>query len=452
MKKQLIIFFLFMSMAGAIFSQRGNDVTILGTSNAYLYKKTLSDNEMRRLKQLKYFKGMELVEGGVFSTPEQSNKNIKFNLEDSTLVYCDNAPRNVVNSFYICDHEITNGEYQEFITWVKDSIARAHPEDPSYNYRKYDNDELFKPLSYNNELLKYNDIFIYPDTLCWMHTKHFYEFQPYSNIHGYFNHPAYKNYPVVGVNWHQAMAYCEWKTRRLNNEAAQHKLNITLSLRLPTEAEWQYATFIIENKHKKVTYINDELFYFYDKKGKRGINMGSIVDKNGIKVYNNHAYFYTSKVKSFAPNNFKLYDMLGNVSEWVLDSAYVPDSYTGLPKEMQSDTLDYYNRISEQLTLYSTKSDKLEILTEIMNRKLQDSYKLYYPEQMDLFQKFNMEYEVLSKIRTEIICNNPDSKIVKGGSWEDGAINQQCNTREIIDSWDSKCSIGFRIAMGIEYR
>ncbi len=451
--KKLILLFLFVSGIAVTFAQNENTALTGWSTNNQLQQKMLSMADISKLKKLNHFKDMVFIEGGVFSNGLTSAKPPRYNPEDSALVYGAKARRISVNSFIISDHEVTNAEYREFVEWVKDSIRQAHPEDPLYCYLKYDNNELFGHGVYNTGLFKYNDILIYPDTLCWLHTNQSYDNSPRYNS-SYFYHPAYKNYPVVGVNWHQAIAYCQWKTIRLNQEAVKHKINKTFSLRLPTEAEWQYATYNRVYKIKNQTYTREvnESLPFINQNGKPKSNMGNIIDQNGLVVYTNHLYSYTSNVKSYAPNYYKLYDMLGNVSEWILDSTNASNYLTELPYKMQSDTLNFYHQILEQQNMLPTKAEKIEMLSEMLNNKLLQLNKLSYTENEDLIQKYIMEYNVLMQIRTELICNNPDSRIVKGGSWEDGAIYQQINSIDVVNSWDSKSSIGFRVAMSLEYK
>src|SRR6185312_14336377 len=80
---------------------------------------------------------------------------------------------------------------------------------------------------------------IYPDTLAWVHDFTYSFNEPMTNM--YFWHPAYDNYPVVGVSWKQATAFCVWRTQLMDTYLLTHDQTIVNDFRLPTEAEWEYA-------------------------------------------------------------------------------------------------------------------------------------------------------------------------------------------------------------------
>lgn len=76
---------------------------------------------------------------------------------------------------------------------------------------------------------------IYPDTLCWLKDLTYSYNEPF--VREYFNHVGYDNYPVVGINWHQARAFCHWRTQLFNSVSGTR----VQEWRLPNEAEWEYA-------------------------------------------------------------------------------------------------------------------------------------------------------------------------------------------------------------------
>ncbi len=147
---------------------------------------------------------------------------------------------------------------------------------------------------------------VYPDTTVWVRDFSYSYNDPMHQ--DYFYHPAYADYPVVGVNWWQARAFCNWRTK-LKNDALSSKKNAPKvpQFRLPTEAEWEYAA---RGGLKSAEYpwggpdlINDRGCFLANFKPVRG-------------DYAVDGALYTIEVKSYKPNDYGLYDMAGNVSEW----------------------------------------------------------------------------------------------------------------------------------------
>jgi gliding motility-associated lipoprotein GldK len=142
----------------------------------------------------------------------------------------------------------------------------------------------------------------------------------YSNgkeMANYFWHPAYDNYPVVGVTWKQAKAFSVWRTQLLNNYLVSEGDIYLNDFRLPTEAEWERAA------------RGDLALQFYPWGGPyirnaAGCFLGNFKPMRGR--YFEDGGVYTVKVYSYNPNNFGLYCMAGNVSEWC-ESAYDESSY-----------------------------------------------------------------------------------------------------------------------------
>jgi formylglycine-generating enzyme required for sulfatase activity len=163
-----------------------------------------------------------------------------------------------------------------------------------------------RPLREPKDALTNAIICVYPDTMVWAR-----DFQMSYNeplLHGYFCMPGYAEYPVVGVTWEQANAFCHWRTNLLQNVGGQ----MTNAYRLPTEAEWEYAA---RGGRKMAMYPWGDK-YARDSEGCFMANFkpyrGSYYDDKGAS---------TMAVKQFYPNDFGLYDMAGNVAEWTA-SAY----------------------------------------------------------------------------------------------------------------------------------
>lgn len=158
-------------------------------------------------------------------------------------------------------------------------------------------------------------VMVYPDTLCWIADFTYSYNEPMATM--YFWHPSYDNYPVVGVNWKQANAFCNWRTSYLNDALAKSGLPLVQDYRLPIEAEWEFAAR--GNLDHSMypwggVYLRNKLGCFVANfKPLRG----NYVDDGALA---------TERVATFAANEYGLYDMAGNVSEWTI-SSYDPSAY-----------------------------------------------------------------------------------------------------------------------------
>lgn len=174
---------------------------------------------------------------------------------------------------------------------------------------------------------------VYPDTLCWVADFTYSYNEPMANM--YFWHPAYDNYPVVGVSWKQATAFCIWRTQLLNTTLQRNGELFVHDYRLPSEAEWEYAARggldLSMYPWGGMYTRNNEGCFLANFKPLRG----NYTDDGG---------FTTTKVGTYDPNEYGLYDMAGNVAEWTSsafdESAYIfthdlnPDyKYNALPDD-----------------------------------------------------------------------------------------------------------------------
>ncbi|MDD3737816.1 MAG: SUMF1/EgtB/PvdO family nonheme iron enzyme [Lentimicrobiaceae bacterium] len=151
---------------------------------------------------------------------------------------------------------------------------------------------------------------VYPDTLSWLHDYSYSYNDPIAKM--YFSHPGYDHYPVVGVSWKQANAFCVWRTRLLETGMKNRKKGaMPAEFRLPTEAEWEWAarggnTFSPYPWGGPYT-RNDKGCFLANFKPLRG----NYVDDGGAR---------TIIVAHYPANDFGLYDMAGNVAEWCVDA------------------------------------------------------------------------------------------------------------------------------------
>ncbi|WP_396209022.1 gliding motility lipoprotein GldJ [Flavobacterium sp.] len=302
--------------------------------------------------------GMIPIEGGTFTMGK---------VQDDVMHDWNNTPNQQhVQSFYMDETEVTNKSYAEYLYWVK---------------------AVFPPTEENYKNI-YNGAI--PDTLVWRNRLGYNE----TMTNNYLRHPAYANYPVVGVNWIQATEFCKWRTNRVNenilersgylkkdnkvslgtdvkgessfdteayvnspskslggndavvlkkgvngkkqvapdakNVYAQRSSGLILpEYRLPTEAEWEYAAVALVGNREYNIYKGQKKYPWngqYTRSSKRTSKGDQLAnfkqgkgDYGGIAGWSDDGADITNEVKRYAPNDFGLYDMAGNVAEWVQD-------------------------------------------------------------------------------------------------------------------------------------
>ncbi|MBK6398194.1 MAG: SUMF1/EgtB/PvdO family nonheme iron enzyme [Bacteroidetes bacterium] len=336
-----------------------------------------------------------------------------------------------IPAFYMDNTEITNNEYRQFVYWVRDSLAHRliggeHLIDEGeygerINWRekiKWDDEqneetlaELFLPeterfyrrkeidtrklnfeyywidlrLAAQREsrdqgmrdrsvFIKKDVINVYPDTLAWIHDYTYSFHDPLTQM--YFWHPAYDDYPVVGVNWKQARAFSIWRTQLMNSYMEENGNAFVQDFRLPSEAEWEYAArggLDLSPYPWGGPYIRNS----------RGCFLGNFKPMRGN--YMDDGGVYTVKATSYWPNDYGLYCMAGNVSEWT-SNAFDESSYS------------FSHDISTNYE-YEAKESDLPALKR---------------------------------------------KVIRGGSWKDVGYYLQTGTRTYEYQDTSKCYIGFR--------
>lgn len=217
----------------------------------------------------------------------------------------------------------------EYYTEVMDSMYL--PIEASYNgLRTIDVDKLKFRYSWMDiqsaaktkggkraDFIRTEQVKVYPDTTSWIKDFSYSYNEPMHN--DYFWHKAYGDYPVVGVNWRQAKAFCAWRTLQKNTYIKSKKKGRDLinSFRLPSEAEWEYAA---RGGLESATYPWGGPYT----KNDRGCFLANFKPMRGD--YAADQALYTVEAKSFEPNGYNLYNMAGNVAEWT-DSSYDPNAY-----------------------------------------------------------------------------------------------------------------------------
>jgi formylglycine-generating enzyme required for sulfatase activity len=215
---------------------------------------------------------------------------------------------------------------------------------------------------------------VYPDTTAWINDFENSYNEPYVRM--YFSHGGYSEYPVVGVSWEQATAFANWRTDYLRRALGKEGIYVE-PYRLPTEAEWEYAAR---------AGVNDNMYPWdgdLTMSDDRGCFYANFKPNEGNFVKDGH--LITSRVGTYSPNDFGLYDMAGNVSEWT------STAYTESVSRLTNDLNPEYRYDAAQ----------------------EDPYKM-------------------------------KRKIVRGGSWKDVAHNVRSDLRMWEYQNEQRSYIGFR--------
>ena len=198
--------------------------------------------------------------------------------------------------------DVTRGRYAKDVTirvdtfWVDEETGEIMSE------------TIDRPLRSPGDIYTNAIICVYPDTLVWARDFNYSYNDPL--VQKYFSSPAYADYPVVGVTWEQAYAFCRWRTMYLQSQGGDLGANIH-DYRLPTEAEWEYAA-----RGGRPT----AMFPWGDKYARTadGCFLANFKPYRG--AYHSDTGIATVPVGKFEPNDFGLMDMAGNVAEWTMSS------------------------------------------------------------------------------------------------------------------------------------
>lgn len=186
----------------------------------------------------------------------------------------------------------------------------------NYRYTWFDRNNAAKKGGKIKDFMKNEILNVYPDTAVWVKDFNYSYNDPMHQ--DYFYHQSYGDYPVVGVSWEQANAFCNWRTRKKNDYLKSKKNRISVpDFRLPTEAEWEYAA---RGGLEFATYP----WGSGGTQSDRGCFLANFKPVRGN--YAADGALYTMEAKSYNANDYGLYNMAGNVSEWT-NTAYNLSSY-----------------------------------------------------------------------------------------------------------------------------
>ena len=220
--------------------------------------------------------GMVLVPGGSFIMGQAD--------EDVTSSVANFNRRVTVVPFFMDDTEITNNEYRQFTTsLLRDSVSVLGEERIMAEY--------------------------YPDTTVWKKDFSYHNGDPLTE--NYYSSPAFDMYPVVGVSWKAAKYFALWRTKILNDYRAKEGKYAMPSIQLPTESEWEWAAKG-GKAAAKYPWGNPYLT------NSKGCLLANFKPRRGN--FDADGYAYTAPANAYTPNDYGLYNMAGNVAEWVQDS------------------------------------------------------------------------------------------------------------------------------------
>lgn len=412
-----------------------------------------------------------LIQGGTFVMGQTE--------QDATYEW-NNIPRRVtVSSFYMDETEVSNFDYREYLSWLR-RVYKSYPE------------------VYQKAL---------PDTLVWREELAFNE--PY--VETYFRFPSFDDYPVVGVNWLQANDYAAWRSDRVNEMLliekgilnpnpqqadsdnfntktylnGQYQPSVRKNLpdlanggerpvkfedgillpdyRLPTEAEWEYAALALIGKQSptKDEIYTDRRFFPWDNYTARykrhDKNQGEMLanfrreggDYMGMAGRLNDKAAMTAPVKSYYPNDFGLYNMAGNVSEWVSD-VYRQTTLQEL-SDAQNQELNPFrgNRFKEFEKDENGNLVEKDSLGRLKTRFVQDSEVINREnyKKGDLRNFSDDDNGVVSYGYGKSSLVSDSARVIKGGSWEDRIYWLSPGQRRFMNEDKASRSVGFRCAM-----
>ncbi len=356
--------------------------------------------------------------------------------EEDILYTRDNVERTAsIQSFFMDQTEIANIHWLEFMGF-------------------YENQANASRIPQGLSLEDFRKQILLPDTTVWASELAYND----SYVANYLRYPGFRFFPVVGISWEQAKKFCEWRTGVVNENFAkeaqkegkieslpnfQNNEKVPLEsgfvvpdYRLPTEAEWEYASkALVGTQYNDENQTNGRIYPWdghavrnpYDTKK---YDMGHMLanfkrgrgDYAGIAGKLNDGALITEYIFAYPPNDYGLYNMGGNVSEWVED-VYRPMAFRDV------DDLNPFRR----QRLDSTKL------------RSNDSATVYLDPAKPTPANANKNpYNPGDKPNSLV---TDDVRVYKGGSWKDVAYWCSPGTRRFLDKKGRTSTIGFRCAM-----
>jgi formylglycine-generating enzyme len=435
--------------------------------------------EVKALYEQETGPGLVFIDGGTFTMGRT---------QDDVMSDWNNVQRRIsVSSFYMDETEVSNVDYREYLHWLR---------------RVY----IDYPEVYRGAL---------PDTTVWRSPLGYNE--PY--VETYFRHPAFNNYPVVGVNWLQANDYCIWRTDRVNemiliregildwdpNQVNENNFNTDAYLagqyeglvlqnlpdlspaggerrvqfedgmllpkyRLPTEAEWEFAALgLIGNTYEERIY--GRRIYPWDGHHTRnnsrrdlGKMRANFVrgkgDYMGVAGFQTEDSEITAPVRSYWPNDYGLYNMAGNVNEWVQDvyrpmSSLDVDEFRPFRGNVFTKLVtDEEGRIAQKDELGRLRSEPISEEDAFGRRNYSQADYINYRDgdrmsslgyAGDDTTGENRMYAQADEDFTTLI--NDEVRVYKGGSWKDRAYWLSPGERRYLHQDEARDDLGFRCAM-----
>lgn len=428
-----------------------------------------------------------LIEGGTFVFGRQ---------EQDVMYEWNNTPRRVtISSFYMDETEVRNLDYQEYLYWLERVFVPAD----------------LKVVWDNAQ----------PDQNVWRDQLKYAETQ----VEYYFKHPSFREYPVVGVNWLQATNYAAWRTDRVNEmilaeqgfinwnpeptpegyfnteayltyesyeaEEGPRRLqyittreyrNVRMedgillpNYRLPTEAEWEFAAYGLIGNTLNERILERKLYPWNghytrtDNKKYYGDFVANVRrgrgDYMGVAGYLNDAAEHPAPVISYWPNDYGLYNMGGNVAEWVMD-VYRQSSHDDL-SDLNPFRGNYYEtkklledgEVEERdsvgkipmVPVSDFKNDRRRNYRQANNKNYLDGDWASLINSDDWkntssnAEATEQMYPKNIEVSYSLVGDN--ARVYKGGSWKDLQYWAAPGQRRYLDEDEATDYIGFRCAM-----